>query len=201
MPLPTARVNRPVLYELEYGSESLYIRSSETAIAIYKEWVAHAIKAKSTCSLTLYALLSPTPSKVYTVTQISTLLNGGWDSAKMQHYSIKNGEVVDVYIGKRAYRYEYGHYKYRKTRRMNVELAEVFTLFCGDKNLVELCIRSPNYGIFYGALTLENQTDEMQRIKKYSRHLYNMCNRRGRYLESKAPLQMRVRKLQAGVST
>ena len=195
MPEPSARVNRPVLYELEYGSDSLYVRSCETAIAIYKEWVANAINRKVTCSLTLYAVLSPTPAKVYSATQLSLLLNGGWESAKMQHYSIKDGDVIDVYIGKRAYRYEYGHYKYRKTRRMNKDFAEVFTLFCSDKNLVELCIRSPNYGIFYGALTLENQTDEMQKIKRHSRQLYNLCNRSGKYIESKTTVQMRMRKL------
>lgn len=189
----TAKANRPVLYELEYGPNSLYIRSSETAIAIYKEWVAQAITRKATCKLTLYALLSPTTAKMYSTTQLSLLLNGGWESAKMQHYTIQDGNVVDFYIGKRAYRYEYGYYKYRKTRRMNKDFAEVFSLFCSDKSLVESCIRSPNYGIFYGALTLENQTDEMQRIKKYSRQLYNLCNRTGKYIESKTPIPMRVR--------
>jgi hypothetical protein len=193
MARPSPKANRPVLYELEYGPNSLYIRSSEIAIAIYKEWVAQAISRKATCKLTLYALLSPTTSRVHTTTHIALLLNGGWESAKMQHYTIEDGEVLDVYIGKRAYRYEYGHYKYRKTRRMNKDFAEVFSLFCSDKSLVESCIRSPNYGIFYGALTLENQTDEMQRIKKYSRQLYNLCNRAGKYIESKASLPVRMR--------
>ena len=193
MARPAPRPNRPVLYELEYVPNSLYIRSSEIALAIYKEWVAQAIKRKATCKLTLYALLSPTTSRVHTTTHIALLLNGGWESAKMQHYTIQDGEVLDFYIGKRAYRYEYGHYKFRKTRRMNKDFAEVFSLFCSDKNLVESCIRSPNYGIFYGALTLENQTDEMQRIKKYSRQLYNLCNRSGKYIESKTPIPMRVR--------
>jgi hypothetical protein len=185
MPIHNARVNRPVLYEIEYGSESLFIRSSETAIAIYKEWVSHAINSKDTCDLTLYALLSPTPSKVYTVTQITLLLNGGWDSAKMQHYSIVNGDIVDVYIGNRAHRYEYGRYKYRKTRRMNLQIGEAFTFFCQDKNLVELAIRSPNYGVFSGALTLEPQTEAMLKIRRHARQLYNMCHKRGRYIEPK----------------
>jgi hypothetical protein len=185
MPTPNARVNRPVLYEIECGSQSLFFRSADTAIGIYKEWVSHAINTKDTCDITLYALLSPTPSRVYSVTQLAMLLNGGWEMAKMQHYSINDGTVVNVFIGKRAHRYEYGKYKYRKSRRMNHDLGNAFSLFCQDKNLVELAIRSPNFGVFVGALSLENQTEEIKTIRRHARQIYNMCHKRGAYCESR----------------
>lgn len=88
--------NTPVAYRIAKDNDVVYVSNKHTAILVFDNWANLCVTQLLSATISIYAVMPPTPWPTWSRRHIISLLNGCWHKSLVAYRKFEDGIPVSV---------------------------------------------------------------------------------------------------------